>query len=75
MFGDQEIFIDSFKTFYLEDYSKLKEEAEELKEEAEGFKQTGDNKAYMQKLQQYDVYIFTASAMLDLAVQHPVAEA
>jgi hypothetical protein len=75
MLGETEVFIESFKTFYLEDYAKLKEEALELKKEAEEIKRTGDNKAYKQKLYQYDVFNFTADTMLDLAIKYPVAEA
>ena len=75
MFGETQFLTDSFKTLYLEDYFKLKEEAELLRIEAEENRLAGDDIAYMEKLKQYDVYNLTADTMLSLAIQTPVAEA
>ena len=65
----------SLKLLYLEDYFKLKEEAELLRIEAEENRLAGDDIAYMEKLKQYDVYNLTADTMLSLAIKTPVAEA
>ena len=75
MFNEIQYLTESFKTLYLEDYFKLKEEAEILKKEAEQIRLSGDDVAYMQKLKQYDVYNLTADTMLELAIKKPVAEA
>jgi|OM-RGC.v1.033966644 hypothetical protein len=75
MFGETQFLTDSFKTLYLEDYFKLKEEAELLRIEAEENRLAGDDIAYMEKLKQYDVYNLTADTMLSLAIKTPVAEA
>jgi len=75
MLNQIEFLTNSFKTLYLEDYLKLKEEAAALKEEAEEIRRGGDDIAYLKKLQQYDVYLLTAETMLDLACKRPVADA
>ena len=75
MFGETQFLTDSFKTLYLEDYFKLKEEAELLRVEAEENRLAGNDIAYMEKLKQYDVYSLTADTMLSLAIKTPVAEA
>tara|TARA_R100000008_G_C3586713_1_gene173005 strand:- start:116 stop:343 length:228 start_codon:yes stop_codon:yes gene_type:complete len=75
MMNQIEFLTNSFKTLYLEDYLKLKEEAALLKEEAEEIRLAGDSVTYLKKLQQYDVYVLTAETMLDLAIKKPVAEA
>jgi|TARA_B100000287_G_scaffold382514_1_gene387659 hypothetical protein len=73
--NDYELKNESFLNIYLEDYNKIKNEAEEIKKEAELFKQIGDNVTYLAYMRKYETYMMTAETMITLAVKRPIAEA
>ena len=66
---------ESFLNIYLEDYTRLKEEAKEILKEAQLFKTSGDNITYISYLKKYEAYMITVETMIALAAKKPLADA
>ena len=75
MLSSHDIKNEDFLNIYLEDYSRLKQEAEEILKEANLFKQLGDNTSYLTCLQKYEAYMLTVETMVVMAAKKPIAEA
>ena len=75
MLGELELVTESFRTLYLEDYLKLKEEAEWIEKEAEEIRLAGDPVEYSKKIKQCDMYHLTADTVLAVAIKKPLAQA
>ena len=75
MLSSHDIKNEDFLNIYLEDYSRLKQEAEEILKEANLFKQLGDDTSYLACLKKYEVYMLTVETMVVMAAKKPIAEA
>jgi len=64
-----------FKNIFLEDWNKLRVEAEEIHKEALALKKQGNYVEYVKLMRKYDIYIASADTMLEIAAKFPVAEA
>ena len=75
MLGEYELITETFRTLYLEDYLKLKEEAKEIEKKAEEIRLAGDPIGYSRKIKQCDMYHITADTVLAVAIKRPLADA
>ena len=64
-----------FKNIFLEDWNKLRSEAETIYNEALALRKQGKYVEYMAKMRRYNVYIASADTMLEIAAKFPIAEA
>ena len=73
--NNYELRFEGFLNIYLEDYNRLKKEAESILQEAELFKETGDNVLYLTYMKKHEAYMLTVEAMVLMVIKKPIAEA